>query len=63
MQITLPEKLAKRLKELGIEPEMYVIDNLVSLLNLNREEEIELHVELAEKLLKEGESIIDKDPV
>lgn len=63
MQITIPEKLTERLKELGIEHEVYVIGNLISLLNLNPDEEIELHVELAEKLLKEGESVIDEDPV
>jgi len=63
MKITLPEKLVERLKELGVEPEAYVIDSIASLLSLNPDEGVELHAELAERFLKEGEGIVDRDPV
>ena len=61
--ITIPERLIKKAEELGIDIEDFTIESLIEKLGLNPEESIEIRIELAEKYLKEGVSLAEKDPV
>jgi len=59
--IHLPEKLVKKAMKKGIDIEREVLDYLIRSLDLNPKDEIELHIELAEKYLDEGKKLIEKD--
>ena len=61
--IHLPEKLVKKALKRGIDIEKEVLDYLIRSPNLDPEDEIDLHIELAEKYLDEGKKLIEKDPI
>ncbi|RLE57237.1 MAG: hypothetical protein DRJ40_02685 [Thermoprotei archaeon] len=61
--ISIPLKLYERLKKEGVDIEALVVDLLVERLNLNPDEATQIRLELAEKYLKEGVKLVDKDPV
>ena len=54
--IRLPEKLVKKAMRKGIDIEREILDYLIRSLDLNPKDEIELHMELAEKYLDEGKN-------
>ncbi len=55
--ISLPEKLVKEAKKRHIDLETELVEYLIMRLNLDPRDEINLHAELAEKYLNEGETI------
>ncbi len=61
--IKFPEVVVRRLRDLGVDVESFVLDLVVKELNLDPNEEILVHVELATRFLEEGRMLIDKDPV
>ncbi|RLE57226.1 MAG: hypothetical protein DRJ40_02625 [Thermoprotei archaeon] len=60
--IKLPEVIAKHIKNLGIDIESKIIDMIIQELNLDPEEEVKAHVELAVKFLEDGRKLINRDP-
>lgn len=63
ISISIPLKLYEKLKKEGVDVEALVIDLLVERLGLDPDEAAQIHLELAEKYLKEGVKLVDKDPV
>ncbi len=61
--IKIPEKIAERARELGIDINNIVIDALAERLGIDPEEELEARAELARKYLEEGARLADRDPV
>ncbi len=61
--VRLPEVIVKRLVDLGVDIESFILDLIVKELNLDPVEEIMAHLEFAVRFLEEGRSLIDKDPV
>jgi len=61
--VLIPESLIKKAKEKGIAIEDLIIELLTSKLGLDPKEEAELHLELAKRYLREGEGLIDRDPI
>ena len=61
--IEIPRKLAEKVKKRKIDIETEIIDYLIKKLELNPDEEAKIHLELAEKFLKEGKNILNKDPI
>ena len=61
--IAVPEALARRLEDLGIDVEATVADLLLNSLSLDPEDEAEARTELARRYLEEGKSLADRDPV
>ena len=61
--VRLPEVVVKRLVDLGVDIESFILDLVIRELNLDPSEEMLVHVELATRFLEEGRSLIDKDPV
>jgi len=61
--IRLPEKLVKKAMRKGIDIEREILDYLIRSLDLNPKDEIELHMELAEKYLDEGKKLIEEDTI
>ena len=63
VNIVIPEKIAKKAKESGLDIEALVLELLVERLSLDPKEEIMLHLELSKRYLEEGEKLIDIDAV
>ena len=63
INIIIPEKIAKKARELGLDIEALVLELLVERLPLDPKEEVMLHLELSRKYLEEGEKLIDRDVV
>jgi len=63
VNIVIPEKIAKKAKESGLDIEALVLELLVERLSLDPKEEIMLHLELSKRYLEEGEKLIDIDVV
>jgi len=61
--LKLPEIIARRIKDLGVDIEAKVIDLIVKELKLNPGEEALVHLELAMRFLKEGRKLISRDNV
>jgi len=61
--ISVPKVLYEKLARSGIDVESVIIERLINEGNLSCDEEVEARLELAEKYLKEGEGLIDKDTV
>ncbi|ABW02265.1 PaREP1 family protein [Caldivirga maquilingensis] len=61
--ITIPKKLYEALRKHGIDVETKAIEALLKEAQLDPNEEAEIHLELAQKLLNEGEALIEKDPI
>ncbi|RLG84852.1 MAG: hypothetical protein DRO39_06990 [Thermoprotei archaeon] len=61
--IRIPENLARRVRELGVDIESLVIEVIAKELRLDPAEVAEAHLELAEKFLEEGRGLVDKDSV
>ncbi|MHA1595418.1 MAG: PaREP1 family protein [Candidatus Baldrarchaeia archaeon] len=61
--IRLPETVARRLRDLGVDVEAKLIDVLIHELNMDPTDEVRARAELAEKYLEEGEKLVDKDTV
>ena len=61
--ISIPKVLYEKLMKLGLDVESIVIEKLFSESNLSLTEEARARLELAERYLKEGESLVDKDVV
>jgi len=59
--IRLPKALAKHLE--GLDVESIVTEHLLQRLSLNPDGEAEVHAENSKRLLEEGVSLIDKEPV
>lgn len=60
--VTLPSKLAERIRLLGVDVEVYVIDSVLRRLKLTPREELEVHAELARKYLEDAERLLSTDP-
>lgn len=63
LQIFLPEKLSKKLRESSLDYEAYIFDIVLRELKLDPMDELEIHLEIAERFLEESKQLIDKDPV
>jgi len=63
IQIFIPKRLAEELEKRGYVIEDVLLDSLSKVLNLDPEIVAESHLELAERYLKEGKDLIDKDPI
>lgn len=61
--LKLPEVIIKHIKELGVDVEAKLIDLILQGLSLDPKEEIEVHLELAEKFLEDGRRSVDEDPI
>ena len=61
--IKLPEVIIKRIKSLGVDVESKIIDMIIQELNLDPEEEVKVHVEVALKFLEDGRKLINRDSV
>jgi len=61
--VRVPQRIAERVQELGMDLETLVIEALAERLGLDPVEEAMAHLELAERLLEEGRALVDKDPV
>jgi len=62
LTVILPERIVRRAKELGLDLESLVLDVVVWRLSLDPKEEIDVHLEIAERFLKEGKRLIEEDP-
>ena len=58
--ITIPEKIAKKARELGLDLESMILEAIMKELNLSRNEEIEVRLEIAENSLKEAKNYLNK---
>ncbi len=64
VQVSVPGRIAEELRRRGIALEDAVVEALMKLLNLDPKVMIEVHLELAERYLKEGkEYLAREDPV
>jgi len=63
VRIRLPRVVERYLSKLGVDPEHYLLDVLISKLPLDPEEELEVHIELARRFLNEGLRLVERDPV
>ena len=61
--VKLPSILVEKLRGMEVDVESLVIDSVLNSLNLDPEEELKVHNELARKFLEEGRDLIDEDPV
>ncbi|HWQ16878.1 MAG TPA: PaREP1 family protein, partial [Sulfolobales archaeon] len=61
--ITIPERIVKKAKELGIDITDIVIETLAEKLGIDPVEELEARTELAKKYLEEGIRLTDSNPV
>ncbi len=62
--LTIPSRLVKRARELGIDVVSVILDALVKELRLDPKDEAEVYLELAERYLEEAkEYIVKGDPV
>ncbi len=57
--ITLPERLLRRLRELNVDLEAYVVDVLTSSV-CDPDEEVEVRLELAERFMREARECLEK---
>lgn len=63
IQIFISKRLVEELEKWGYVIEDVLLDSLSKVLNLDPEIIAESHLELAERYLKEGKDLIDKDPI
>jgi hypothetical protein len=63
VSISIPKKLYMKAEKFGIDVESMLLDLLIRELNLNPKEEAQVHLELAQKNLNEGEKLAERDPV
>ncbi|MHA1616329.1 MAG: PaREP1 family protein [Candidatus Njordarchaeales archaeon] len=63
VKISLPEALIRKISEHGLDIERVIIEHLINRLELNPDEELVIHAELAEKYFNEGKKLIKEDPV
>ncbi|MHC1628375.1 MAG: PaREP1 family protein [Candidatus Nezhaarchaeales archaeon] len=61
--LSVPKVLYEKLAKSGLDVESLIVERLINESNLDPDEEAEARFELAEKYLREGESLIDKDSV
>ncbi|WP_054854454.1 PaREP1 family protein [Vulcanisaeta distributa] len=61
--VELPEVLVREVSRLGVDVEGFIIDSVIARLNLDPGTELEVHLELAERFLREGVELVSKDPV
>ncbi|RLG03219.1 MAG: hypothetical protein DRN61_05165 [Thaumarchaeota archaeon] len=61
--ISIPKILYEKLTRSGFSVESLIVEKLIDEGNLDLDEEIRVRFELAERYLREGESLIDKDAV
>ncbi len=60
--VILPDRLAERIRLLGVDVEIYVIDSVLKRLKLTPREELEVHAELAKKYLEDAVNLLPGDP-
>ena len=61
--IEIPEVIASKAAELGIDIEREVLEYIIKRLGLDPKAEVEVHLNLAKKFLEEGRKLVDKDPI
>jgi len=61
--LKFPEVLVKYLRDLGVDIESFILDLIMRELNIDPNQEMLVHLELAVKFLEEGKKLLDKDPV
>ncbi|MEZ0345270.1 MAG: PaREP1 family protein [Infirmifilum sp.] len=62
VSVTIPRRLYEKVAAMGVDVESWVVDLVLRGLNLDPEDEAEIHLELAEKFLEEGRGLVDEDP-
>lgn len=61
--LLIPKVLAKKAEKEGMDLESLILELLIEKLDLDPGDVSKIHADLAEKFLKEGEEVIDEDPV
>ena len=61
--IYIPKKFIEKAREIGIDVETLIMNTLTEKLNINPNEEVNAHIELANTFFKEGLQLIERDPM
>ncbi len=61
--IEIPESIASKIAELGLDIEREIIEYIIRKLNLDPNTEAKIHMDLAKRFLSEGKKIVEKDPI
>ena len=61
--IEVPELIASRAAEMGVDIEQEFLEYILRRLNFDNTMRMKIHLELAERFLKDGKKLIDKDPI
>ncbi len=60
LQVRIPESLAKRVAEKGVDPEAFIIDAVERALNLDPHEELEVRLDIAKYMVKRAREELEK---
>ena len=63
LSISIPKIIVDKIRELNVDIESYIIEVILQNIKLEFNEELEIHVKLSEKYLRDGKELIDKDPI